>query len=296
MYKPYVQTYTAVVGNAKCNAKCPYCISKMTPCHEESSNLNVNWRNFKKGAELAKQWGASTFLITGKGEPTLYPDLVLEFIKMANELGYSIIELQTNAINLSQLDNDGWLDRWYQSGLTTISISAVHYDNEFNKKIISENYPDLKDSLNILKKNGRDFCVRLSIIMIKDGIDGFKKASLMIQKANELKVDQLKLFPVNSPIETDNKKMKKWVKTHSVDPDFLIGFKKLLDAKCKVLRRLVHGDTVYSWKDNTMNKDQNVCFGSCLTESESENDIRQLIYCRDGHIRYSWQYKSSILF
>lgn len=296
---PYVQTYTAVVGNRKCNAKCPYCVSKMTPCHVQNGTTKVNWRNFIKGAKLAKDWGASTFLITSKGEATLYPQIVFEFIRTGVTLGYSIIELQTNGLNLAQLERDGWLDKWYDAGLTTIAISAVHYDRKINQEIIAENYPELKDSVAILKKKDREFCVRLSVILIKGGIDSIGKAKDMIQQANYMGIDQLKLYPVNRPFETQNEKIAKWVDEHVPEESFLLGLQRLLNATCTVVRHLVHGDTIYSWKDKTMEKDQNVAYGSCLTEGNSRkqsNEIRQLIYCRDGHIRYSWQYNAAILF
>ena len=93
--KPYVQTYTAVVGNQACDANCPYCISKTTVNCIDTNSVDVNWRNFLKGAKLSRDWGASTFLITGKGEPTLHPKLVLEFIMNAKDAGFPIIEIQT---------------------------------------------------------------------------------------------------------------------------------------------------------------------------------------------------------
>jgi len=132
--------------------------------------------------------------------------------------------------------------------------------------------------------------------MIKGGIDNIEKAIEMIHFSNRIGFDQLKLYPVNRPFRTENVEMAKWIDSHIPDKNFLHELKNLLENKCAIIRKLVHGDTIYSWKDEGMEKDQNVAFGSCLTECENENEIRQIIYCSDGHIRYSWQYNGAILF
>jgi len=267
----------------------------MTPSFVKNGTTKVNWRNFIKGAKLARDWGASTFLITSKGEATFYPELVLEFIEEGTDAGFSIIELQTNGLNLKQLDEDGWLDKWYKAGLTTISLSCVHYEIEFNRSLISDAYPDISESVKILKNSNRSFCVRLSVIMVKDGIDSIGKVKNIVQFANRLGIDQVKLYSVNRPTISVNEKVAEWVDKNSIDEDFSKNLKLFLDATCFIVRKLVHGDTIYSWKDKTMTYDQNVAYGSCLTENPG-NEIRQLIYCRDGHIRYSWQYQAAILF
>lgn len=293
--RPYVQTYTAVVGNHKCNAKCPYCVSKMTPKHKDNDDIDVNWKNFDKGSRLAKNWGASTFLITSKGEATLYPEKILEFIKKTND-NYPIIELQTNGLALQQLDQNGWLDKWHEAGLTTIALSSVHYDTEINRQIISKDYPNLEETVRLLKKPHRSFCVRMCVILIKDGIDSFKKVTNLVQNFNKMDIDQIKIYPVNKPANSNDEKISNWIDENKPDDLFCKDLKRFLDVTCTPVRKLAHGDTVYSWKDKDMLKDQNIAYGSCLTENDDKKEIRQLIYCRDGHIRYSWQYRASILF
>lgn len=62
-----IQTLTLVAGNDKCNAQCPFCVSKMTG---RKDNVNDDWeyngRNLSKACILASRCGATTALITGK--------------------------------------------------------------------------------------------------------------------------------------------------------------------------------------------------------------------------------------
>ena len=77
-----VQTYTIVAGSEACNARCPYCVSRMTPDYEMDEGLpEVNWRNFEIGCRFAKDSGVSTVLVTGKGEPTLFPGQISDFLR-----------------------------------------------------------------------------------------------------------------------------------------------------------------------------------------------------------------------
>ena len=71
--RPYVQTYSILAGSLACNARCPYCVAKMTPSQGlEIKKPEINWRNFDLGANLSKKWGAATALITSKIRELLF--------------------------------------------------------------------------------------------------------------------------------------------------------------------------------------------------------------------------------
>ena len=111
-----------VVGTKACNARCPFCVSKTTP----SSNMHadiVNMRNLKVAFKCAELGGVSTILLTGKGEPTLYPSLISTYLEQANKYNFPFKELQTNGISLADGTCDPYLTEWYHNGLTTICIS-----------------------------------------------------------------------------------------------------------------------------------------------------------------------------
>ena len=76
-----IQTFNIIAGNTNCNASCPFCIYKMTPKENMNSKLHeTNWINFRKACQLAKDNHVSTVLITGKGEPLLYPNQITSFL------------------------------------------------------------------------------------------------------------------------------------------------------------------------------------------------------------------------
>ena len=60
-----ISTFTIVAGSAACNAKCPYCVSKMTGKELGMKEPEVNWRNFDKACRLAQVNQVSTVLFTG---------------------------------------------------------------------------------------------------------------------------------------------------------------------------------------------------------------------------------------
>ena len=134
-----VKTLSIVVGGRKCNAKCPFCVSKLTGkgCSDEDNTINL--RNFKKTCELAKQSGVSNVILTGKGEPLLYPDLITKYLELLESYNFPFIELQTNGIALDNIDGHT-LQKWYDFGLTTVSLSCVDAHASDSRHIYGENY------------------------------------------------------------------------------------------------------------------------------------------------------------
>ena len=102
-----IQTFSVVVGGAKCNAKCPYCVSKLTGCmdgvKEDQKPMEINKRNFHKACNFAKQSGVSTVLLTGKGEPLIYHQHITRYLEMIENWQFPFVELQTNGILLKPI-------------------------------------------------------------------------------------------------------------------------------------------------------------------------------------------------
>jgi hypothetical protein len=55
------------------------------------------------------------------------------------------------------------------------------------------------------------------------------------------------------------------------------------------LLELAHGAKVYDYQG------QNISLNSCLTNSSNPDDIRQLIFSSDGHLRNSWTKDGAII-
>lgn len=279
-----IQTMSIVVGTQSCNARCPFCVSKLTGIPDLPTE--VNWRNFRKACRLAQIGGATTVLLTGKGEPTLYPELIDDYLSNLRS-EFPFVELQTNGILIGNDRLDEWLPLWYKRGLNTICLSAVHYERSVNQKIYGQDYPALEETVAFLHAFG--FTVRLSIMMMKDGIDNQLDILHLIEFCRDNKVKQLTIRPLSYPKNATSQEAQ-WAKENTIDDKFLQKYvQEWLDKYATPVLRLAHGATVYDVKG------QNICLANCLTTNKTDEDMRQIIFFPDGTISHSWQYSGAVL-
>lgn len=287
------KTFSIVAGSEACNARCPFCVSKMTPPSSiEFKEPEVNWRNFKIAARLARQTGIDTAMITSKGEPTLFPKQVSRYLEELSEFEFPLIELQTNGIPISEKREkyDLFVREWYAKGLSIPAISIVHYEAEKNRQIYlpyKENYIDLPELINYLHNVG--YSVRLACIGLDGFIDNAGQLEKLIDFARMNKVEQLTLRPVNKPEETRNLQVYDWISKHYLKANQLEDIVNYFDRNGTPLLELPHGGTVYDING------QNVCLTNSLTRDTNPDKGRQLIFFPDGHIRYDWVKEGAIL-
>jgi len=299
--RPYVQTFTAVAGSGACNCRCMHCVSKMTPNPCDDQQHPINWRNFIIGAQMANQYGSNTFLITGKGEPTLFPEQITQYLEHIKDRGYPLIELQTNGVNLAKESFDAHLLKWYKLGLTTIALSIGHYDSIENAEIVRPNVEtdrfniaDLIYKLhNIDIEHHTGFSIRLTCMLVKGYIDNINEVLNLIDFARNNKVEQITIRRIERPSNPMNLDVAKYVDEHTVSLETIEYIRKIISEGGTLVRRLVHGGLVYDYHN------QNICISNCLTITpdieNSADDIRQIIFFQDGHVRYAWQHLGAIL-
>ncbi len=287
------KTFSIVAGSEICDARCPFCVSKMTPENGLSmKEPEVNWRNFRIAAMLARQSGIDTAMITGKGEPTLFPHQISKYLGVLKEFNFPFIELQTNGIQIAENKGkyDPFVREWYDKGLTMPSISIVHYDAEKNRQIYSphkEKYMDLSKLIEYFHNVGMS--VRLSCVAVDGFIDNPGKLEKLVEFSRANKVEQLTIRPVNKPEESRNSEIYNWINEHHLKEDQLKSIEDYLNCKGTILLELPHDGAVYDVYG------QNVCFGNSLTRKSDPENIRQLIFFPDGHIRYDWEKEGAIL-
>lgn len=287
-----IQTFSVVVGGTLCNARCPYCVAKMTPVQGVTTKApSPNWRNFEIGCRFAKESGVSTVLLTGKGEPTLYPESISDFLHHLQPFYFSFIELQTNGIALFQKKEKylDYLKDWYNAGLTTVALSVAHHDDSKGRKIYQPEGRYLKLAFLVEYLHSLGFSIRLSVIMLKNYIENVQDVLDFVDFARKNKVEQLTVRGVKTPEKSENKEIFDWVRDNAVSDGSLIKVKNYLDLNGKKLLELMHGGAVYDLAG------QNICVTDCLTIKSSPDEVRQLIFFPDGHLRYDWQYPGAIL-
>lgn len=285
-----IQTFSIIAGTAACNANCPYCISKMTGKKMIGFKEPViNWRNFDKACRLAQISGVTTTLITGKGEPALYPEQITKFLERAKKFDFPLIEIQTNGIILNKKEYDDYLKKWYSLGLNTIAISIVHYKDEKNKEIFTpnSNYPPLKDLIKRLHKIG--FSIRLSCILMNHFIDSPQEIWELAKFAKENEVEQLTIRKLGIINESESKEVWEWCNKHVIPKEKIEVIKESLDKNARLLMTLPHRAFVYELKG------QNICITDCVMIHPKTDEIRTLIFFPDGHLRYNWNSGGAIL-
>jgi len=290
-----IQTLSIVVGGNKCNAHCPYCVSKMTGKSEcEDSVKDINWRNFHKACEFAKQSGVSTVLLTGKGEPLLYKEHILAYLRELERYKFPFIELQTNGIELPNIPVEHF-KLWYNAGLTTVSLSCTHWYKSYNKVIFGGKYGDLHEYVKILHNN--NFFVRLSCVMLRmeEGVYNLHLVKQFIEHCKIWGVEQLTIRSVNNISKEDSlfdsvkSKIYYWVEKHRIGSAEMQEIINYFDCgnNATLLLELVHGAKVYDYKG------QNISISNCLTSSTDPEDIRQLIFYSDGKLMFDWRKKGA---
>lgn len=288
-----IHTFTVVVGTPACTMRCPYCVSKMTP-EVALEPKQPNMRNFHIACRFAEISNVSTILYTGKGEPTLYPHLITNYLQymMDNRHRYSFPfqELQTNgtAFDPQCLKNNivDFLPKWYNLGLTLVCLSIGHYDPVKNNewlRPIEEQFNFWRAAEEIHKAG---LSVRLNCTLFREGIDSIDKLQALLASAKRNGIEQLTVRMVSKPDTSENEEVVNWVRNHQYDDKHV---KEWLDSVGTPLLDLPHGARVYDVQG------QNICHSNCLTETTDREDIRQMIYFPNGSLRYSWSFPGAVI-
>ena len=288
-----IQTFSILAGSEACNARCPFCISKMTPpLGVALQEPAVNWRNFRIACRLALQSGVTTAMLTGKGEPTLFPGQITRFLEELERFEFPLVELQTNGIPIMERHQElrRHLADWYRLGLTTVAVSIVHFDSDMNRRVYlphRKQYIDL-DAL-VRKLHDQGLSVRLACVLARGFVDDVQLLSRLIEFARTLGAEQLTVRPVNRPDTGRDEEAARWTDKHHLDRDARHRLRAHLQGSGTLLMTLVHGAEVYDVSG------QNVCLTDSLTIAPGSEELRQLIFYPDGHLRYDWRYPGAIL-
>ncbi|MBI4433651.1 radical SAM protein [Candidatus Uhrbacteria bacterium] len=293
-----IQTFSIVVGTKACNARCPFCVSSMTGFGELPKRGEIELVHFEKACRLAQLAGTTTVLMTGKGEPTLYPGQISEYLQLLASSQFPFIELQTNALDIGWLARDGqakhakeltrdMLVRWRRSGLNTIAISVVGIDPEQNRPVYHDDYPDLATTIGYLHEIG--FTVRLCVMMQQGSVDTPDALQRVIDFCRANRVEQLTVRPIRKPDQSEDRDASAYVVERGITREQESVIRAWVEQRGRRLLSLMHGAIVYDVGG------QNVCLSDCLTNDPSNGDIRTLIFYSDGRLTYDWQYEGAVL-
>jgi len=290
-----IQTLSVLCGTAACDARCPFCVSKMT--YEGgvgAAPKDINIRNLQIACLLAERAGVTTAMLTGKGEPTLWPEQVEQYLAVL--MGrFPFIEIQTNGIGIGTgRIGAEHLYRWRDFGVTTVCLSVVHWEREKNHSIYlphlpETSYPSLEETIAWLHRTG--LSVRLNCIMVKGVVDNWEAVEGLISYAQKYDVEQLTLMPVNAPMQARVSEAECWASEHRLETATVLDIRAKLETAGHALMDLAHGARVFDYQG------QNVCLSNCLDQElyTDKSVMRNLIFFPDGHLRYDWEHAGAVL-
>jgi len=274
-------TFSIVVGTAACNAACPFCVSKMTQS-AACKQIEVNWNRFYTAMDVVEQArdGLVNVLLTGKGEPTLFPKQINDYLTVLNHR-FPLIDLQTNGVRVKELSEE--FEQWKWHGLTLVCISVAHPVPQRSNELMGIKADfDYWDAVKQLHEIG--FAVRLNCTMLKSGVYMPTQFDSMVNSAAIHGVEQLTFREVTMPDNAGNHDIVDCVRKEQVPgAASKLNNYMLLQGATRLLE-LPHGGLVFDYNG------QNVALGNCLTGTTDPDDIRQIIFFPDGRIAYDWRY------
>lgn len=287
-------TFSIVVGTAACNAKCPFCVSKMT--HTAACRMKaINKRRLHTACRIVEQArdGLVNVLLTGKGEPLLFPDEITEYLVELGQYNFPLIDLQTNGILLKASADHGYLNKWVGLGLTLACVSITHWEPDHSNNLMGiDRGFNFYEAVEVIHKAG--LAARLNCTLTRSGCATLHDVDILINRCREEGVEQLTLREVEVPDYTPGSGTADTTNAvrEYAEQEKRVGFANQIRLHLEMkgatkLMELPHGAVIYD------DAGQNVCISNCLTSTTDPNDIRQIIYFPDGRIAYDWKYKGA---
>jgi len=263
-----------------CNAKCRCCLSR--------TNFNVDGRKklnlgvVRRACRFAKDLGAQSAIITGKGEPTMMDRVhLVEVTKVLGEF-FSQIDFHTNGLLLPYLGPD-YIRTLYGAGLTNLTLSIAHYDDKKNAEVMGILKPYIEKTFDWLKTYGDGIHVRLSCLLARGYIDSPEEMKKYCDFAADHGVSAVVfrgLWVKDGKTEQDV-----WSRDHRVDMATL--FKEFVRTYgLPSIMSLPWGD-VYEYRDMSLTATE--------CDYREKDFVKSLNLLPDNHLYYEWGSKASKL-
>jgi molybdenum cofactor biosynthesis enzyme MoaA len=232
--------------------------------------------------------GLVSVLLTGKGEPLLFPAEITQYLHWLKEYRFPLVDLQTNGILLESCEDWGYLNKWAANGLTLVCLSVAHWNAEYSNNLmgIGKKGYDFYEEVKRVQNAG--LAARVNCTMTKRGCGTIADAYRLIDKCRDAGVEQLTLREVDMPdTAARGSTVREFVereKPHHLARNLRLSLEAMGATK---LMELPHGAVIFDVDG------QNVCISNCLTSTTDPDDTRQIIFFPDGRIAYDWKYMAA---
>ena len=293
-----VSTLSFVVGGPQCNARCLFCVAKMSGKGYANPKVfgEPNWRNLEIACRWACAGESPDVMITGKGEPTLWPEELLAILRLISKHPFRQVQLQTNGLLF--LEKPGvyaeHLRKFYEAGLTHICLSTVHFNPERNRELILPHkkpgsYPDLRELVRFIHQFG--FTVRIICTLTKGWIDSPELVDEEIESVRSWGADQFTMRPVDfATKDSEDSGVYAFAKSHRPSARQLRAIGRHIARGGFLLDVYGHGSELYDYKGI------GVCVSNAMTVRPQAESLRQWICYRNGTVTTDWsRHQASIL-
>lgn len=173
-FRTSVPIHIDIETASACNLKCTMC-----PHSQKEGVKNkglIDDRLARKIIKECVQYGVTSLKLSGRGEPTLHPNLV-DYVSLAKQGGMIDVMFNTNALLLDEKKTRGLVDAGIDliiislDGTTKETYESIRVGSNFNKVINNINF--LVDYRNKLKNSGP--MIRLQFVKMKENIHEFEE-------------------------------------------------------------------------------------------------------------------------
>jgi molybdenum cofactor biosynthesis enzyme MoaA len=295
-----------VSDREQCNAGCRFCISRTTPGTANVDRKSVktcDMRRLRVGLGYAKQLGATHAILTGRADPTQeYEQYLCDLVSAAREY-LPLVDMHTNgSLMLPGNPGQNLLKKLRDAGLTMITLSIAHQDQEKNRRLMAQ-----KASAAGLIPIARDLglLVRVSLVVNQKGVATLQELVDYIQAMGNLGAQMVVVREVWRP-ETYgdlNKVVADWNYENRIDigplqEDFhQIARDRRNTYGLREGNPLPWGTPVFLmggvFKDPTHGV--NITFARC-EEANVGSVIKSIVHKPDGHGYRNWDHNGDILY
>jgi len=271
------QTLAVCLPGSTCDKKCPYCVSKMTwapPADEAAWNANLH-----KVAHFARMAQVTDVIITGKGEPTINSNLLVA----AKVFSDWPLVVQTNGRRWSK-----HLDALITHG-SFFNVIAVSIDSPIQMHTYSQMWEEIKTMTPTTS--------RITVMLTPEVCQ--MDFSWWEETCKTFGIRGLSFREITIPGEvagtSESNEVTAWIEGLAQNPTIL-DWKKSFDdifsnPNFPVIRRLPYGAVIKDFSGVSVTKIE-----FCMQDSNSEDDIRSLVYNQDGHLYTTWSSPASMIF
>ncbi|MEE3622584.1 radical SAM protein [Nitrospirillum sp. BR 11752] len=205
-----------------CQAACSFCFSAASISADQPGG-KPDWPLIDRWIERARLSGAERAVITGGGEPTLWPQPYLRDLVARCHRRFGTVVLITNGVRWARMDRHtaaGELTALRQAGLTVLAVSRHHWDEAANATLmgLEAATPALLETIGAHRGALAGLRLRLVCVLQQGGVASVSDIETYVRWAAAAGVDEVcfKELYVSTSVESvyHNHDANRWCEAH----------------------------------------------------------------------------------